>query len=131
MLFRSAFPELRSGEVARIEHWRLAEQQGMHVARAMLGLRAPFRAAPFFWSNQGDKRLDYAGYAPDWDEIVTRGDPAKLDFISFYVKNGAALAASAVGHNPEMIAFLHLLDAGRVPDAAALRDADLVSMAAG
>ena len=80
----AAFPESRSETRARIEHWRLAEQHGAHAARGMLGRVAPFTAAPFFWSNQGDKRLDYAGYAPDWDEIITHGDPAKLDFIAYY-----------------------------------------------
>ena len=58
----AAFPEVRSGTEARIEHWRLAEQHGAHVAKSILGAPAPFRGAPFFWSNQGDKRLDYAGY---------------------------------------------------------------------
>ncbi len=126
----AAFPEPRSGGMARIEHWRLAQQHATHAARGMLGRSEPFRDAPFFWSNQGDKRLDYAGYAPDWDEIVTRGEPAKLDFISYFVKDGKALAACAIGQNPQMIAFLHLLDAGRVPDADQLAGADLMRVAA-
>ena len=111
----AAFPEARAGTVARIEHWRLAEQHGMHAARAMLGRDEPFTAAPFFWSNQGDKRVDYAGYAPDWDEIVTEGDPAALDFISYYVKDGVALAACAVGRNERMIRFLNRLESGHAP----------------
>ena len=109
----AAFPEARAGTTARIEHWRLAEQHGIHAARAMLGRSEPFTAAPFFWSNQGDKRVDYAGYAPDWDEIVTRGDPAALDFISYYVKDGVALAACSVGQNEKMIAFLNRLETGQ------------------
>ncbi len=111
----AAFPDPRSGTLARIEHWRLAEQHGAHAARGMLGSDAPFMAAPFFWSNQGDKRVDYAGYAPDWDRIVLHGDPAKLDFIAYYLKAGKATAACAIGHNPQMIHFLHALDAGRAP----------------
>ena len=126
----AAFPEPRGGSKARIEHWRLAQQHGIHAARGMMGRAEPFHEAPFFWSNQGDKRLDYAGYAPDWDEIVTRGEPAKLDFISYFVKGGKALAACAIGQNPQMIAFLHLLDQGRVPDADSLADADLMKVAA-
>ena len=124
----AAFPEHHSGSTARIEHWRLAEQHGAHVAHAILGEDEPFVAAPFFWSNQGDKRLDYAGYAPDWDEIVTQGDVDALDFISFYVKGGKAIAACAIGQNLQMMAFLHLLDAGRVPDAATLATGDLTKM---
>ena len=110
----AAFPEARSGTTARIEHWRLAEQHGIHAARGMLGRVEPFTNAPFFWSNQGDKRLDYAGYAPNWDEIVMHGDPTKLpNFIAYYVKDGSALAACAIGQNETMIGFLNRLDAGQ------------------
>ncbi len=105
----AAFPEAHSGTVARIEHWRLAQQHGRHAARAMMGHEAPFREAPFFWSNQGDKRLDYAGYAPDWERIEIKGETAKLDFIAYYIRGGKALAACAIGHNPEMIRYLDML----------------------
>ncbi len=124
----AAFHESNSGKTARIEHWRLAEQQGVYAARAMLGAELPFEAAPFFWSNQGDKRLDYAGYAPDWEDILIKGDVAKLDFIAFYVRAGRAGAACAVGHNAEMIAFLHLYGEKRVPPAVDLAAIDLAAM---
>ena len=124
----AAFAESHSGTTARIEHWRLAEQQGIYAARAMLGAKQPFKATPFFWSNQGDKRLDYAGYAPDWDEILIKGDVAMLDFIAYYIRNGRADAACAIGHNREMIAFLHLLDEGRLPSRDVLAGADLAEM---
>ena len=80
----------------------------------------PFANAPFFWSNQGDKRLDYAGYAPEWDEIVMEGDAAALDFIAFYVKDGQAHAACAIGQASKMIAFLNRLESGRAPSRAEL-----------
>ena len=124
----AAFHESHSGKTARIEHWRLAEQQGVYAARAMLGAELPFEAAPFFWSNQGDKRFDYAGYAPDWEEIIIKGDVAKLDFIAFYVSAGRADAACAIGHNAEMIAFLHLYGEKRLPPAVDLATTDLAAM---
>ncbi|MBE7247446.1 MAG: FAD-dependent oxidoreductase, partial [Actinomycetospora chiangmaiensis] len=127
----AAFPERSSGLTARIEHWRLAEQHGTHVARAMLGATGNFSGAPFFWSNQGDKRLDYGGYAPDFDRIVMRGDPAGLDFIAFYVREDRATAACSIGRNPDFTAFLHLLGEGRLPSAAEIEaGADLKALAA-
>ena len=107
----AAFPG-RGGEPVRIEHWRLAQQHGMHAARGMLGHDEPFRRTPFFWSNQGDKRLDYGGHATDWDEIMMQGDPAALDFIAYYVKGDEAVAACSIGRNPAFIRFLDRLDAG-------------------
>lgn len=114
----AAFPERASGETARIEHWRLAQQHGTHIARQILNETGPFAGAPFFWSNQGDKRLDYGGYAPGFDRIVLRGSPDELDFIAYYVRGERVTAACSIGRNPEFTAFLHLLGEGRAPSPA-------------
>jgi NADPH-dependent 2,4-dienoyl-CoA reductase/sulfur reductase-like enzyme len=124
----AAFPEHGSGLTARIEHWRLAQQHGTHVAKAILGAGGGFSGAPFFWSNQGDKRLDYGGYAPDFERIILQGDPAALDFIAYYVRNGRVTAACSIGRNPVFTAFLHLLGEGRVPSPEAIEGgADLAT----
>ncbi|MGC5777263.1 FAD-dependent oxidoreductase [Methylobacterium sp. NFXW15] len=126
----AAFPERASGETARIEHWRLAQQHGTHVAHAILGHSGDFSGAPFFWSNQGDKRLDYGGYAKGFDRIIMQGDPAALDFIAFYVKGERVTAACSIGRNTAFTAFLHLLDQGRLPPAAEIEaGADLPALA--
>lgn len=126
----AAFPEKGSGETARIEHWRLAQQHGTHVAHAVVSGRSePFSGTPFFWSNQGEKRFDYGGYAPSFERVVLRGDPSVLDFIAFYVKDGQAAAASSIGRNLEFIAFLHLLDQGRLPPVSEIESgADLTAL---
>ncbi|MEL6061661.1 MULTISPECIES: FAD-dependent oxidoreductase [unclassified Methylobacterium] len=116
----AAFPEHGSGVTARIEHWRLAQQHGTHAARAILGAQGGFSGAPFFWSNQGDKRLDYGGYAPDFERIIMQGDPAALDFIAYYVREGRVIAACSVGRNKPFTAFLHLLGEGRAPSPEAI-----------
>ena len=124
----AAFPEQGSGVTARIEHWRLAQQHGTHAARAILGAQGDFSGAPFFWSNQGDKRLDYGGYAPGFERIILQGDPAALDFIAYYVREGRAVAACSIGRNKPFTAFLHLLGEGRVPSPEAIEGgADLAA----
>ncbi|KQO64187.1 FAD-dependent oxidoreductase [Methylobacterium sp. Leaf88] len=126
----AAFPETASGETARIEHWRLAQQHGTHVAHAILGRGGAFTGVPFFWSNQGDKRLDYGGYAKGFDRIVLQGDPAALDFIAYYVKGDRVTAACSIGRNKAFTAFLHLLGLGRLPSAAEIEaGADLPALA--
>ncbi|KQU25510.1 pyridine nucleotide-disulfide oxidoreductase [Methylobacterium sp. Leaf94] len=126
----AAFPETASGETARIEHWRLAQQHGTHVAHAILGRGGAFAGVPFFWSNQGDKRLDYGGYAKGFDRIVLQGDPAALDFIAYYVKGDRVTAACSIGRNKAFTAFLHLLGLGRLPSAAEIEaGADLPALA--
>ncbi|TXM94937.1 FAD-dependent oxidoreductase [Methylobacterium sp. WL116] len=126
----AAFPEMASGENARIEHWRLAQQHGTHVAHAMLGQVGAFAGAPFFWSNQGDKRLDYGGYAKGFDRIIMQGHPAALDFIAYYVTGDRVTAACSIGRNRAFTAFLHLLGLGRLPSAADIEaGADLPALA--
>jgi NADPH-dependent 2,4-dienoyl-CoA reductase/sulfur reductase-like enzyme len=126
----AAFPERASGETARIEHWRLAQQHGTHVAHAILGRSGVFAGAPFFWSNQGDKRLDYGGYAKGFDRIIVQGDPAALDFIAYYVTGDRVTAACSIGRNSAFTAFLHLLGLGSLPSAAEIEaGADLPTLA--
>src|SRR5690606_5163448 len=40
------YPEPRSGESVRIEHWVVAQRQGETVARTLLGKPTPFRSIP-------------------------------------------------------------------------------------
>ena len=125
----AAFPERGSGLTARIEHWRLAQQHGTHAAQAILGATEAFSGVPFFWSNQGDKRLDYGGYAPDFDRLILQGDPEALDFIAYYVRENRAVAACSIGRNPAFTAFLHLLGEDRVPSPEAIEaGADLPAL---
>ena len=109
------FPDWRTGEPIRIEHWRLAQQHGRTAARNMLGQDAPFRSAPFFWTNQGGPSLGYVGHARGWDEIIYQGDPAEGDFLAFYVKGGSIAAVCGLRRNVALCAALCLMEMGRMP----------------
>ncbi|WP_245436350.1 oxidoreductase C-terminal domain-containing protein [Methylobacterium sp. V23] len=88
------------------------------------------RGRAVLWSNQGDKRLDYGGYAKGFDRIILQGDPDALDFIAYYATGDRVTAACSIGRNPAFTAFLHLLGLGRLPPAAAIEaGADLPALA--
>ena len=57
------YPDFRTGQLVRIEHFVAAERQGQAAARNMLGRPEPFRAVPFFWSQHYDMALNYVGHA--------------------------------------------------------------------
>ena len=42
------FPDWRTGEPMRIEHWQVAEAHGFAAARNMLGQQQPYRGSAFF-----------------------------------------------------------------------------------
>jgi 3-phenylpropionate/trans-cinnamate dioxygenase ferredoxin reductase subunit len=93
----AAFPDARSGERVRIEHWQVAERQGQAAARAMLGIGGPYRDVPFFWSAHYDVTLSYTGHAQRWDRIRERGSLEDGKHISAFERDGKVLAVVTVG----------------------------------
>ena len=88
----ACYPDPYFGQRLRVEHWRVAQQQGRTAARNMLGGAQPFDGVPFFWTREFGVSLAYAGYATDWDEIIYLGTPEELDFSAYYVRNNRVLA---------------------------------------
>src|SRR5215218_218696 len=84
------------GEHIRIEHWANALNQGPAVARNMLGQESPYDNVPYFFSDQYDVGMEYAGYATEWDEVVFRGDVDAREFIAFWLSEGRVLAGMNV-----------------------------------
>src|SRR6516164_11270650 len=70
----------------RVEHWANALHQGPAAARAMLGQQVSYDRIPYFFSDQYDVGMEYSGYAPEWDDVVFRGDPAGGEFIAFWLR---------------------------------------------
>jgi apoptosis-inducing factor 3 len=105
----ASYPDPRTGERVRIEHWRTAQQQGRTAARNMVGRNVRFDAVPFFWTRQFDAGLLYVGHAASWDEIIYRGDVKSHDFLAFYVKDNRVHAVAGMNRDREMAAAEELI----------------------
>jgi NADPH-dependent 2,4-dienoyl-CoA reductase/sulfur reductase-like enzyme/nitrite reductase/ring-hydroxylating ferredoxin subunit len=95
------WPDARTGQRIRVEHWVVAERHGQAVARNILGNRQRFALPPFFWSNHYDVAIGYTGYAEKWDEIQVDGSIADQDCAVRYRLGGKTLALATMGRDVE------------------------------
>jgi NADPH-dependent 2,4-dienoyl-CoA reductase/sulfur reductase-like enzyme/nitrite reductase/ring-hydroxylating ferredoxin subunit len=100
------------GEAERIEHWVVAERQGRHAARSMLGAAVAYDECPFFWTTQAGLSLKCVGATRGFDEIVTRGDVEGGRFLAGYFRKGRLRAAVTAGMVGACIAAERALRAG-------------------
>jgi 3-phenylpropionate/trans-cinnamate dioxygenase ferredoxin reductase component len=80
----------------RVEHWANALEQGPSAARAMLGSDVVYERVPYFFSDQYDVGMEYAGHSAPGDTVVFRGDPATREFIAFWLRDGRVTAGMNV-----------------------------------
>ncbi len=111
----ATFSDWRLGRPTRIEHWRVAQQQGRLAAQNMLGQQVEYRRVPFFWTNQYMVITDYLGHAEDWDEIVIDGEVDEQNFLAYYIKDQAVQAVAGCGRSRQVIAALEILENQPLP----------------
>jgi apoptosis-inducing factor 3 len=98
------FPDARTGEPIRIEHWVVAQRMGQVAARNMLGAEEAFTYAPFFWSAHYDVSINYVGHAEKIEKVVTSGSAAAHDFAArFESADGRLMALATIYRDGESL----------------------------
>ena len=116
----------------RVEHWHNAVKQGATAARNMLGKAVPYDEIPWFWSDQYDANLQYAGFHMKWEQLVVRGRLGSGGFLAFYVNDGRIDAVVGLNRGKDVRRAIPLIKARRTVNTGHLQDdsVDLRSLAA-
>lgn len=110
------------GRNLRVEHYDNALRQGATAARNMLGYKQSYEHVHWFWSDQYDYNLQYAGFAPGSDEVVVRGSINERNFVAFYLGSGVLRAALGINRGKEVRRAMRLIGARASLDPEMLRD---------
>jgi 3-phenylpropionate/trans-cinnamate dioxygenase ferredoxin reductase subunit len=110
------------GRLIRVEHWQNAIHQGRAAARSMLGKREPYDDVHWFWSDQYDYNVQYAGFHSGWDDLVVRGSLEQRKCVVFYMQEQRIAAAVAFNRGKDVQRVMPLIKARVQVDPATLRD---------
>jgi len=112
------------GRRLRSEHWANALGTGRTVAKSMLGQDVVYDDVPYFYSDQYDVGMEYAGYVPLAADTqpVFRGDVDGREFIAFWLDAGRVVAGMNVNVWDVSDDIQTLIREGRAVDLGKLTD---------
>jgi 3-phenylpropionate/trans-cinnamate dioxygenase ferredoxin reductase component len=102
---------LPDGSLRRLESVQNAVEMAKAVAANILGSPKPFDAAPWFWSDQYDIKLQMVGLCAGYDEAVVRGDAQSASFSWMYFRKGQLIAIDSINCPADHMAGRKLLAA--------------------
>jgi 3-phenylpropionate/trans-cinnamate dioxygenase ferredoxin reductase subunit len=111
----------------RLESVQNAADQAQCVAAAIANRPVPYRALPWFWTDQFDIKLQMAGISHGHDRIVTRGNPESRKLSVFYFRENQLVAIDSINRPLDHMIGRKLLTAAvpLTPDQAADESVDL------
>lgn len=98
-------------EHLRLESVQNANDQALNVARSLCGQPEPYRALPWFWSDQFDVKLQIAGLSTGYDREVWRGDSTcGREFSACYLQGDRLLAVDAINRPKDFVQARKLIE---------------------
>jgi 3-phenylpropionate/trans-cinnamate dioxygenase ferredoxin reductase subunit len=94
----------------RIESVQNAVDHARCVAARLAGKAVPYRKVPWFWSDQGQYKLQIAGVAQEGDDAVLRGDMASGRFSVFRFRAGRLSCVESVNQAADHLAARKLIE---------------------
>lgn len=111
----TSFPEATSGRRLRLESVQNANDQAKVAVGTLTGNDAPYKALPWFWSEQGSLRLQMAGLMPADGVRHRRPGAAPTSFSLLHYVGDRLVSAESVNAPADHMAARKLLEARRSP----------------
>ncbi|MFF4761836.1 NAD(P)/FAD-dependent oxidoreductase [Streptomyces sp. NPDC001292] len=105
-------PGAPQGDRVRFESVNNAIEQAKVAAYAITGRREEYAGIPWFWSNQGDVKLQIAGLSTGHDRTLVRGDTERGKHSVLYYRGDRILAADCINHPLDFMAVRNALSKG-------------------
>ena len=99
----------------RVEHWANALNQGPCAARNILGAEERYERLPYFYSDQYDLAMEYAGHASSWADVVIRPSASAHSFSAFWLDDAGIVVAGMTMNSPGGIDGIEMLVRHRRP----------------
>jgi len=106
------YPAAYSAASVRLESVQNAVDQARCVAARLAGKPEPYRKVPWFWSDQGDNRLQIAGVCEAGDDVIVRGDIGAAKFSIFRFRDDCLTAVESINSAADHMAARKLLADG-------------------
>jgi len=90
------FKSPRFGGSLRLESVQNATDHARCVAARLTGDARNYDGQPWFWSDQGDDKLQIAGLTTGYDRVVVRGDREQRSFSAFCYKSGQLVGVESI-----------------------------------
>ncbi|WP_028135181.1 NAD(P)/FAD-dependent oxidoreductase [Bradyrhizobium japonicum] len=123
------FASPRFGGSLRLESVQNATDHARCLAARLTGDKKPYDGHPWFWSDQGDDKLQIAGLTTGYDRVVLRGNPANKAFSAFCYKGDRLLGIESINRAGDHMfgRRLQAMDRSITPEQAADESFDLKS----
>jgi len=110
-----SYDHFHAGRRVRLESVQNATDQAKHVARSIVGRGTPFRDVAWFWSDQGDMKLQTAGLSFDADRHILSGNLEDNAFSVFHFAGDRLVAVDSINRPTDHMLARRLLAAGINP----------------
>ncbi|MDH6257361.1 FAD-dependent oxidoreductase [Bradyrhizobium sp. BR13661] len=123
------FASPRFGGSLRLESVQNATDHARCLAARLTGDKKVYDGHPWFWSDQGDDKLQISGLTTGYDRVVLRGDPAKKAFSVFCYHGDRLLGIESINRAGDHMfgRRLQAMDRSITPEQAADESFDLKS----